>query len=91
MALTADRLVVIGRGHLVADLSMAELAARAPQFVGSQLARDWAERCGQACPVSAEMRMPSATPITAKATRIQRVERSDANFVHSERTTSPRR
>jgi ABC-2 type transport system ATP-binding protein len=33
MALTADQLVVIGRGHLVAELSMAELAARAPQFV----------------------------------------------------------
>jgi len=33
MALTADRLVVIGRGHLVAELSMAELAARAPRFV----------------------------------------------------------
>jgi len=33
MALTADRLVVIGRGRLVAELSMDELAARAPQFV----------------------------------------------------------
>src|SRR5439155_11382136 len=33
MALTADQLVVIGRGHLVAELSMAELAARAPQFI----------------------------------------------------------
>jgi ABC-2 type transport system ATP-binding protein len=33
MALTADKLVVIGRGHLVAELSMAELAARAPRFV----------------------------------------------------------
>ena len=33
MALTADQLVVIGRGRLVAELSMAELAARAPQFV----------------------------------------------------------
>src|SRR6184192_3424651 len=30
MALTADQLVVIGRGRLVAELSMAELAARAP-------------------------------------------------------------
>jgi ABC-2 type transport system ATP-binding protein len=33
MALTADQLVVIGRGHLVAELSMAELEARAPQLV----------------------------------------------------------
>ena len=33
MALTADRLVVIGRGRLVAELSMDDLAARAPQFV----------------------------------------------------------
>jgi ABC-2 type transport system ATP-binding protein len=33
MALTADQLVVIGRGHLIAELSMAELAARAPRFV----------------------------------------------------------
>jgi ABC-2 type transport system ATP-binding protein len=33
MALTADQLVVIGRGRLVAELSMLELAARAPQFV----------------------------------------------------------
>src|SRR4030081_139513 len=33
MALPADHLVVIGRGHLVAELSMAELAALAPQFV----------------------------------------------------------
>src|SRR5438270_4519650 len=33
MALTADQLVVIGRGHLVAELSMAELAARSPEFV----------------------------------------------------------
>jgi ABC-2 type transport system ATP-binding protein len=33
MALTADQLVVIGRGRLVAELSMAELAARAPEFV----------------------------------------------------------
>jgi ABC-2 type transport system ATP-binding protein len=33
MALTADQLVVIGKGRLVAELSMAELAARAPRFV----------------------------------------------------------
>src|SRR5207248_2657306 len=33
MALTADQVVVIGRGRLVAELSMAELAARAPRFV----------------------------------------------------------
>jgi len=33
MALTADHLVVIGRGRLVAELSMAELQARTPQFV----------------------------------------------------------
>jgi DNA-binding NarL/FixJ family response regulator len=33
MALTADRLIVIGRGRLVAEMSMAELAARAPRFI----------------------------------------------------------
>jgi ABC-2 type transport system ATP-binding protein len=33
MALTADHLVVIGRGHLVAESSMAELAARGPSTV----------------------------------------------------------
>jgi ABC-2 type transport system ATP-binding protein len=33
MAATADRLVVIGQGRLVAELAMAELAARAPRFV----------------------------------------------------------
>ncbi|HMC08108.1 MAG TPA: ABC transporter ATP-binding protein [Actinomycetota bacterium] len=33
MALTADHLVVIGRGSLVAELSMAELEARAPRLV----------------------------------------------------------
>jgi ABC-2 type transport system ATP-binding protein len=33
MALTADWLVVIGRGRLVADLSMDELSARAPRSV----------------------------------------------------------
>jgi ABC-2 type transport system ATP-binding protein len=33
MALTADWLVVIGRGRLVAELSMEELSARAPQSV----------------------------------------------------------
>jgi ABC-2 type transport system ATP-binding protein len=33
MALTADWLVVIGRGRLVAELSMEELAARAPRSV----------------------------------------------------------
>ncbi len=33
MAVTADQLVVIGRGRLIAELSMTELAARAPQFV----------------------------------------------------------
>jgi ABC-2 type transport system ATP-binding protein len=33
MTLTADQLVVIGRGHLVAELSMAELTARAPLLV----------------------------------------------------------
>jgi ABC-2 type transport system ATP-binding protein len=33
MAVTADQLVVIGRGRLVAELSMAELAASAPQLV----------------------------------------------------------
>ena len=33
MAVSADHLVVIGRGHLVAELSMAELMARAPRLV----------------------------------------------------------
>jgi ABC-2 type transport system ATP-binding protein len=33
MALTADWLVVIGRGHLVAELSMEELSARAPRSI----------------------------------------------------------
>jgi ABC-2 type transport system ATP-binding protein len=33
MALTADQLVVIGRGRLVAELSMTELAASGPRFV----------------------------------------------------------
>jgi ABC-2 type transport system ATP-binding protein len=36
MAITADRLVVIGRGHLIADTTVADLAAR---FVGGVVAR----------------------------------------------------
>jgi len=59
-------------------------------FVGSQFAREWADRCAQACPVRAEMSVPRATPVTANAARVQRVDRKEMNFVHSERTTSPR-
>jgi ABC-2 type transport system ATP-binding protein len=39
MAITADRLIIVGRGHLIEDTTVAELATRFAGGVGVQAAR----------------------------------------------------
>jgi ABC-2 type transport system ATP-binding protein len=89
MALTADWLVVIGRGRLVAELSMDELSARAPRSVRvrtSETRRLSSVLAG--CGLSADFHPDGSLTITGAATEAVAEAAAAAGIVLYELTPS---